>query len=84
MLAGLSSQRPALRSDALVHARGLQFDLGNRRRQLGDLLPERPTLRPQLLDAQEQSWPAQVRIGHHREPQYLQPATGNPQPRMLP
>ena len=48
--------------------RDLQFDLGNRLGQLGDLLPERPTLRPTLLDAQEQIRPAQARIGHHRNP----------------
>jgi hypothetical protein len=44
MLGRLSSQRPTLRCDALVHARDLQFDLRNRLGQLGDLLPERPTL----------------------------------------
>jgi hypothetical protein len=51
MLGGLSSQRPTLGGDALVHPRDLQFDLGNRLGQLGDLLAERPTLRPTLLDA---------------------------------
>jgi hypothetical protein len=47
--------------------RDLQFDLGNRLGQLGDLLPEQPTLRPQLLDAHEQIRPAHARIGHHRK-----------------
>jgi hypothetical protein len=64
MLGRLSSRRPTLRCDVLVHARDLPFDLGNRLGQLGDLLPERPT----LLDAQEQIRPAQARIGHHRNP----------------
>jgi hypothetical protein len=67
-LGGLSGQRPTLGSDALMHPRDLHLDLGNRLGQLGDLLPEGPTLRPTLLDAQEQIRPAQVRIGHHRNP----------------
>jgi hypothetical protein len=75
MLAGLSSQRPTLGSDALMDPRDLQLDLGNRLGQLGDLLPERSALRPLLLDAQEQIRSAQVRIGRHRNP-VPQPATG--------
>jgi hypothetical protein len=67
MLGGLRSQRPTLGRHPLVHARDLQFDLGNRLGQLGDLLPEQPTLRPQLLDAHEQIRPAHARIGHHRK-----------------
>jgi hypothetical protein len=67
MLGGLRSQRLTLGRHALVHARDLQFDLGNRLGQLGDLLPEQPTLRPQLLDPHEQIRPAHARIGRHRK-----------------
>ena len=55
MLPGLGRQRPTLRSDALVHSRDVQLDLGNRLGQLGDLLLERIALRLRLLSAQEQS-----------------------------
>jgi hypothetical protein len=52
--------------EALVHARDVQLDLGNRLSQLGDQLPERLALRPRLLGAQEQIRPAGVRVGHRR------------------
>lgn len=86
MLGGLSSQRPTLRRDARMHPPGLQFDLGDRLGHLGhlgDLLPERPTLRPQLLDTQERIRPVQARIGHHGK---AVPSNrdGYPQPRILP
>jgi hypothetical protein len=57
MLPGLGRQRPTLLSDALVHSRDVQLDLGNRLGQLGDLLLERIALRLRLrlLSAQEQS-----------------------------
>ena len=68
MLGSLPSHRPTLGSDALMHPRDLQLDLGDRLGQLGDLLPERSALRPLLLDAQEQIRPAQARIGRHKNP----------------
>jgi hypothetical protein len=51
MLPGLGSQRPALVGDVLVHARDIEFDLGNRLGQFGDLFLERLTLRAGLLGA---------------------------------
>ena len=83
MLGSLPSHRPTLGSDALMHPRDLQLDLGDRLGQLGDLLPERSALRPLLLDAQEQIRPAQARIGRHKNPI---PSTrdGYPHLRVLP
>ena len=66
MLSGLGSQRPALVSDVLVHSRDIDFDLGNRLGQFGDLFLERLTLRAGLLDARPQLRPAWLRIGHGR------------------
>ena len=63
MLPGLGSQRPTPLSNALVHARDVQLDLGNRLGQLGDQLLQRMALRMRLLDAQEQIRPAGVRVG---------------------
>ena len=66
MLPGLGRQRPALDGDGLVHSRDIQFDLGNRLGQLGDLPLERLTLRAGLLGARAQLRPAWLRIGHGR------------------
>ena len=66
MLPGLGSQRPALLGDGLVHSRDIEFDLGNRLGQLGDLPLERLTLRAGLLGARAQLRPAWLRIGHGR------------------
>jgi hypothetical protein len=56
---GLGSQRPALVSDGLVDSRDIQFDLGDRLGQCGDLLLERLTLRAsaaQACSAQDRPW----------------------------
>ena len=66
MLSSPGSQRPALVSDGLVHSRDIQFDLGNRLGQGGDLPLERLTLRAGLLGARAQLRPAWLRIGHGR------------------
>ena len=66
MLPGLGSQRPALLGDGLVHSRDIEFGLGNRLGQFGDLPPECLTLRPGLLGARAQLRPAWLRIGHGR------------------
>jgi hypothetical protein len=66
MLPGPGSQRPALVSDVLVHSGDIEFDLGNRLGQFGDLFLERLTLRTGLLSARVQIRPAWLRIGHGR------------------
>ena len=66
MLSSLGSQRPALVSDVLVHSRDIDFDLGNRLGQFGDLLLERLTLGAGLLDARAQLRSARLRVGHGR------------------
>ena len=66
MLSSPGSQRPALVSDGLVHSRNLDFDLGNRLGQFGDLFLECLTLRADLLGARAQLRPAWLRIGHGR------------------
>jgi hypothetical protein len=58
MLPGLGGQRPTPLGDALLHARDLQLDLGNRLGQLDNLLPQRVALRPRLPGANEQVRPA--------------------------
>jgi hypothetical protein len=79
MLGGLRSQRPTLGRHALVHARDLQFDLGNRLGQLGDLLPEQPTLRRNCWTRTSRSGlltPGSATIGN----QYPPTRDGYPQP----
>jgi hypothetical protein len=66
MLPGLGSQRPALVSDGLVHSRDIEFDLGNRLGQLGDLPLECVAVRAGLLGARAQLSTAWLRIGHGR------------------
>ena len=66
MLSSPGSQRPALVSDVLVHARDIEFDLGNRLGQLGDLPLECLTVRAGLLGARAQLSTAWFRIGHGR------------------
>jgi hypothetical protein len=66
MLPGPGSQRPALVSDGLVHARDIDFDLGNRLGQFGDLPLERLTVPAGLLGARALLRPAWLRIGHGR------------------
>jgi hypothetical protein len=66
MLSSPGSQRPALVSNVLVHSRDIEFDLGNRLGQGGDLPLERLTLRAGLLGARAQLRPVWLRIGHGR------------------
>jgi len=66
MLSSPGSQRPALVSDVLVHARDIEFDLGNRLGQLGNLPLECLTVRTGLLGARAQLSTAWLRIGHGR------------------
>jgi len=66
MLSSPGSQRPALVSDVLVHARDIEFDLGNRLGQLGNLPLECLTVRAGLLGARAQLSTAWLRIGHGR------------------
>ena len=83
MLPGLRSQRPTLLSEVLVHAGDIPLDLGDRLCHLGNPLPERLALRPQLLGSREQLRPAGVRISHHGDRHTLKPAArlGTEQPR---
>ena len=84
MLPGAGSQRPALVGDGLVHSGDIQFDLGNRLGQFGDLFLERLTVRAGLRGARAQIRPTSGSGSAMVGTGYLHHLAGTPKSRRYP